>query len=333
MRSTGFVHDIRPAILAILFTTAAGAAQAQTARAADGNAFVDLTDGRTQPAAAAVLPQDGFVDLTGGKPLVGTTENQASDRMTIGNLTIVGTYDSTLPLHVDLTTTPDDHIIIEAPKPKPAILGPVPDPDDPFEQTNRRAFQSHVALQRNVIVPVEEAYTDTIPEPVRTSLHHFFVNLEFPAIFINDTFQLHPGRAGTTFARFLINSTVGIGGLLDPATSFGLPFRDNDFGATLANYGVGDYPYLMVPVIGPTNARDLSGKVVDIFLNPIHYVAVPGGILTDAAENGVRELDRRSENYNDLDRIENTERDPYTAVRRISRDRRNAEIGVKPNTE
>lgn len=327
------MHGIRPTYLALLFVTVAGAAQAQDARAADGPGFVDLTGGRAQPAAAAPAAQDGFVDLTGGKPIPGS-ENQAPDRMTLGNLTIVGSYDPTLPLHVDLTTTPGDHIVIEAPKPKPPELAPVgPDPNDPFEQTNRSAFESHVALQRNVIVPVEDAYTDTVPDVVRASLHHFLLNLEFPAIFINDSLQLRAERAGTTVARFIINTTVGIGGLMDPASSFGLPFRDNDFGATLANYGVGDYPYLMVPVIGPTNPRDLTGKVVDIFLNPVHYVAIPGGILTDVGENGARELDRRADNYEELGRIESTDKDPYVTVRRLSRERRNAEIDTGQDSE
>lgn len=328
------MSGIRPAILALLLTTAAGAAQAQDVRSADGLGFVDLTNGRAEPRAPAPAAKDGVVDLTGGKPLPGAEENPAPDRMTIGNLTIVGSYDPTLPLHVDLTATPDEHIVIEAPKPKPPTLAPVgPDPNDPFEQTNRSAFESHVALQRNVIVPVEAAYTDTVPDAVRAGLHNFLLNLEFPAIFINDSLQLSPGRAVTTMARFVINSTVGIGGVLDPARSFGLPFRDNDFGATLANYGVGDYPYLVVPVVGPTNPRDLTGKVVDIFLNPVHYIAVPGGILTDAAENGARELDRRADNYGELGRIENTDKDPYVTVRKLSRERRNAEIGTGQNTK
>jgi len=327
------VRGIRPAILALLFTGAASGAQAQDARGPAGSGFVDLSGGRTQPANAAPAMQDGFVDLTGGKPLPGA-ENQEPDRMTIGNLTIVGSYDPTLPLNVDLTAMPDDHIVIEAPKPKPPVLAPIgPDPNDPFEQTNRSTFAGHVALQRNVIVPVEDVYTDTVPEGVRAGLHNFLLNLEFPAIFINDALQLSPGRAVTTMARFVINSTVGIGGVLDPARTFGLPFRDNDFGATLANYGVGDYPYLMVPVIGPTNPRDLTGKVVDIFLNPVHYIAVPGGILTDVGENGAKELDSRSENYEELSRIEKTDADPYATVRRLSRERRNAEIGAGQNTE
>lgn len=327
------MRGIAPAIVALLLAGTAGVAQAQDARATDGAGFVDLTGGRADPAPAAPVAHDGAVDLTDGKPLPGA-ENQAPDRMTIGNLTVVGAYDPTLPLQVDLTATADDHIVIEAPKPKQAVIATVgPDPDDPLEQTNRGAFQSHMALQRNVIVPVEDVYADVVPDVLRASLHHFLINLEFPAIFINDSLQLNPERAGTTIARFVINSTVGIGGLLDPATSFGLTFHDNDFGATLANYGVGEYPYLMVPVIGPTNPRDLTGKVVDIFLNPVHYVAVPGGILTDAAENGVRELDRRAENYEELQLIETTDKDPYVTVRRLSRERRNAEIGLGQDTK
>ena len=184
-----------------------------------------------------------------------------------------------------------------------------------------------MALQRNVIKPVEDVYIETVPDPVRSSLHNFLVNLEFPAIFINDMLQIDPLRAGATFARFVVNSTAGVGGIFDVANLIGIRFRDNDFGATLANYGVGDYPYLMVPVIGPTNPRDLSGKVVDVFLNPLHFVALPGGILTDVGESGLKELDSRSENVDELDSIAKTAPDPYVTVRTMARQRRNAEIG------
>lgn len=288
--------------------------------------FVDLSAGRpAQPPGAAAKLSDGFIDLGGrAQPQPPKIPGQ----VTIGNLTIVGDYDANMPVNIDLTTNPGDRITIEAPRQKlSASSVPQVDPGDPFEQTNRSVFKSHMALHRNVVVPVERVYTDTVPEPVRFSLHNFLLNLEFPAIFVNDSLQLSPGRAGTTLVRFVVNSTVGIGGLLDPASHFGLPFHDNDFGATLANYGVGDYPYLMVPVIGPTNPRDMTGKVVDIFLNPLHYVAVPGGILTDIGENGARELDKRAQNYEELEQISDTDPDPYATVRRMSRDHRNAEAG------
>jgi phospholipid-binding lipoprotein MlaA len=274
-----------------------------------------------------------FVDLTtADKPTqTGTAPSGASeaDHVTvIGNLRIIGDFDSTKPIFVDLTKTPETVIIVHAPPPvESGPAAPIPDPNDPYEETNRRAFQSHLALQRNVIKPVEDVYIDTVPDPVRSSLHNFLVNLEFPVIFINDLLQIDPKRAGATFTRFVVNSTAGIGGIFDIAHLLGVRFRDNDFGATLANYGVGEYPYLLVPIIGPTNPRDLSGKVVDVFLNPLHFVALPGGILTDVGQSGLKELDARSENLDELDTITKTAPDSYAAVRTLARQRRNAEIG------
>jgi phospholipid-binding lipoprotein MlaA len=274
-----------------------------------------------------------FVDLTTtDKPAeTGTAPSAVSttDHVTVfGNLRIIGDLDSTKPIFVDLTKTTETVIVVHAP---PAVESgpatPISDPNDPYEETNRSAFQSHLALQRNVVKPVEDVYIDTVPDPVRSSLHNFLVNLEFPVIFINDLLQIDPKRAGATFTRFVVNSTAGVGGIFDIANLIGVRFRDNDFGATLANYGVGDYPYLIVPVIGPTNPRDLSGKVVDVFLNPLHFVALPGGVLTDVGQSGLKELDKRSENLDELDKISKTAADSYAAVRTLARQRRKAEIG------
>jgi phospholipid-binding lipoprotein MlaA len=274
-----------------------------------------------------------FVDLTASdKPAeTGSAPSAVSgtDHVTvIGNLRIIGDLDSNKPIFVDLTKTTETVIIVHAPPPvERGPATPMADPNDPYEETNRSAFQSHLALQRNVVKPVEDVYIDTVPDPVRSSLHNFLVNLEFPVIFINDLLQIDPKRAGATFTRFVVNSTAGVGGIFDIANLIGVRFRDNDFGATLANYGVGDYPYLIVPVIGPTNPRDLSGKVVDVFLNPLHFVALPGGVLTDIGQSGLKELDKRSENLDELDTISKTAPDSYAAVRTLARQRRNAEIG------
>jgi phospholipid-binding lipoprotein MlaA len=268
-----------------------------------------------------------FVDLTAANGTIPADSGETSHVTVIGNLTIIGDFDPEKTLFVDLTTMPGTEVVVHAPPLQSAPAGPLIDANDPYEATNRRFFRSHLALQRNVITPVEQVYIDTVPEPVRGSLHNFLVNLEFPPIFINDLLQFDPGRAGATFARFVVNSTAGVGGLLDVAGMLGVPFRDNDFGATLSNYGVGDYPYLMIPVIGPTNPRDLSGKAVDVLLNPLHFVTLPGGILTEVGQSGLHELDTRSENLNELDGIAKTSPDAYVSVRSLARQRRNAEIG------
>ena len=198
--------------------------------------------------------------------------------------------------------------------------------NDPYEESNRGRFKTHVALHRNIIDPVENVYIRIVPQPVRMGVHNFVVNLESPTIFANDVLQGEAGLASGTVTRFLVNSTIGVAGILDVATWIGVPYHDDDFGHTLAVYGVGDYPYLFVPVIGPTNPRDLTGKVVDIVLNPLHYVTLPGGVFTSIGDAGVHELDKRSEDAGRLDALSRTAPDPYATERAMSRERRNAEV-------
>jgi phospholipid-binding lipoprotein MlaA len=198
--------------------------------------------------------------------------------------------------------------------------------NDPYEESNRGRFKTHVALHRNLIDPVETVYMETVPDPVRAGVHNFLTNIESPTIFINNVLQGEVARAGGTVTRFVVNSTIGIAGIFDIAGWMGIPYRDDDFGQTLAVYGVGDYPYLLVPIIGATNPRDLTGKVVDLFLNPLHYVTLPGGFVTSLGHAGLHELDKRSEDAGQLDELSRTAPDPYATERKMARERRNAEI-------
>ncbi len=202
---------------------------------------------------------------------------------------------------------------------------------DPYEEDNRDRFQSHVWLHHNFFDPIETLYIEIIPPIVRRSVHNFVLNIEGPKIFANDVLQVDPGRAGGTLGRFVINSTAGIGGLFDVATWAGIPYRDNDFGMTLANYGVGDGPYLLIPLVGPSNPRDLTGKVVDIFINPLHFVTMPGGIFTSLGEESLKQGDTRSYEVGHLDALVETEADPYAAERHEERVKRQAEIDEANN--
>ena len=216
-----------------------------------------------------------------------------------------------------------------APDSEAAFDGPVvvtADPGDPYEESNRGRFESHVWLHRTIITPVEQTYTDVVPDPVRGGVHNVLSNLESPKIFTNDVLQFRLPRATGTAARFVVNSTLGIAGIFDVAAWFGIPYHDDDFGQTLATYGVDDSPYLLVPLIGPSNPRDLGGKVVDFVLNPLHYIPVPGGLFTSAGRMGLNELDSRSEHVGELEDIADTAPDPYAAERNLARDRRNIEI-------
>ena len=202
--------------------------------------------------------------------------------------------------------------------------------NDPYEETNRGRFRTHVALHHYVIDPVERAYIYVVPEPARAGVHNFLTNLETPSVLANDVFQGKVDRAGNTLSRFVVNSTLGIFGIFDVAGRAGIPYRDDDFGATLATYGVGDYPYLLVPVIGPSNPRDLSGKVVDIFLNPLHFFTLPGGIFTSIGQTGLHEVDKRTGEVGELDELARSAPDPYAAERSMALERRRAEIDDTP---
>ncbi|MGH6951613.1 MAG: MlaA family lipoprotein [Vitreimonas sp.] len=152
-------------------------------------------------------------------------------------------------------------------------------PGDPWEGFNRSMFATHEAVDGAVIEPVARGYRAVTPGPVREGVLNFLRNLRGPVIFANDVLQGEFGRAGTTAGRFAINSTVGIVGVLDPATSMGLERHDEDFGQTLAVWGVPEGPYVFVPLFGPTNVRDGAGRIVDVVFDPLSWV---GGDDIDA---------------------------------------------------
>ena len=306
---------------------AAPASESATAGAVQTN-FVDLTkDGGAPPAAAMLPAQAGNIDATSGVAFVDLTQDGSA----------MGTPQHQLPRSrtprtklVDLTTgaeVPD----LSQPDDEPEV---VPDTvvitadrlNDPYEDSNRGRFKSHVWLHRNVIDPVERGYIAVVPTPARDGLHNFLFNLETPSVLANDLFQGDFSRAGDTVARFLVNTTLGLGGLIDVAGKTGMHYRDNDFGATLATYGVGDGPYLLVPVIGPSNPRDLGGKVVDFAIDPLHFVTLPGGIITSIGHAGARELDKRSTDVGELDMLAKTVPDPYAEERATARKHRADEI-------
>jgi len=164
-------------------------------------------------------------------------------------------------------------------------------------------------------------------QPVRDGVHNFLQNLRAPIIFANDVLQGSPGRAGTTLARAIINSTLGVLGFGDPAAALGFEQHDEDFGQTLAVWGVGEGPYVMLPLFGPSNPRDVVGKVVDFFLDPINWWAsnteqdwIP---ITRAVVTGI---DARDQLWDVLDDLERTSIDFYAAIRSLYRQRRGDEI-------
>jgi phospholipid-binding lipoprotein MlaA len=147
-----------------------------------------------------------------------------------------------------------------------------PDARDPWERFNRTTFKVNDALDRAILRPTARAYAKVTPRVVRTGISNFFANLETTTTLVNDALQGKMRAAGHDTARLLLNTTLGLGGLFDPATAAGLDKNDEDFGQTLGKWGMSSGPYLMMPLFGPTTVRDFAGRGVDTFTDPSHYL-------------------------------------------------------------
>ncbi|HEX4969945.1 MAG TPA: VacJ family lipoprotein [Steroidobacteraceae bacterium] len=148
-------------------------------------------------------------------------------------------------------------------------------PDDRWEGFNRGVYKFNDAVDRAALKPVAKGYRKITPHWMRVGIGNFLANLEYPATVVNQFLQGKFKLGLRDTGRFLINTTVGIGGLLDPATSAGLEANDEDLGQTLAVWGVGSGPYLNLPLFGPSTLRDAPTRMVDFFFDPITYIEVP----------------------------------------------------------
>jgi len=176
----------------------------------------------------------------------------------------------------DASDKPKSEASISAPTDVASLPGDEAEVSDPFEKMNRSTFERNMRFNHSVIYPAAKAYHNVVPEPVRNSIDNFVSNLDEPFVFANDLLQLRLEAATTTVGRFAINSTVGVGGLFDVATKQKLPQQSGDFGQTLYVWGMRNSPYLVLPVIGPTNVRDLLGTTVELAAAiPAFATAIP----------------------------------------------------------
>ncbi len=145
-----------------------------------------------------------------------------------------------------------------------------PRTDDPWESFNRKAYAFNHKVDEIAIRPVAVTYRKVTTPGIRRHVNNFFSNIQLPVTVANDLLQARPGRALQTGGRFLVNLTIGFLGFFDPASLLGFPEDDNDFGVTLARWGVPDGPYLVLPFVGPTTTRDFWRLPVDsYFFNPL----------------------------------------------------------------
>ena len=142
---------------------------------------------------------------------------------------------------------------------------------DPYEKINRKIYAFNDVLDRNILEPIARSYRNNVPELARDGVHNFINNLSLPISALNSLAQGKVDNALATFSNFLINSTIGVVGFIDLAGEKGIFYKSEDFGQTLGHYGSGAGAYLMIPFLGPSSTRDLSGFIVDRSVSPIGF--------------------------------------------------------------
>jgi phospholipid-binding lipoprotein MlaA len=203
--------------------------------------------------------------------------------------------------------------------------------NDPWEATNRDTFAFDVWVEHNIAQPVVEVYRDVLPQPARDGVHNVVTNLRAPVVLVNDVLQAKPKKAVQTLARVVLNTTIGLGGLIDIASKVGIPYHDNDFGITLGVAGAQEGSYLVLPLLGPKPPRDLLGSVVDGAFDPLTYARFPGRHELLTARSGAGILDAADRNLDQFNAIERSSIDFYASTRSLYRQSRKAQIeGADP---
>lgn len=198
---------------------------------------------------------------------------------------------------------------------------------DPMEGLNRGTFAVNEAIDKAVLEPVARGYRYVTPKPVRTGLRNFLRNLKQPIVMGNELLQGDLEGFANASGRLFINTLLGVGGIIDVADMGGIPYEPEDFGQTLAVWGVGNGPYVVLPIFGPSTARDATGMLVDSFADPVriylfshdlewlHYTRVAVGAI-----------DQREELLDIIDDLRANSFDYYAAIRSAYYQRRNALI-------
>jgi phospholipid-binding lipoprotein MlaA len=186
------------------------------------------------------------------------------------------------------------------------------DPRDPLEPLNRGVYTFNDGVDSLVIRPFASFYSQIMPEWIRIGVSNFFSNINDVIVALNNLLQGKMSNAGSDVARFAINTTVGVVGLFDFATGWGFEKHEEDFGQTLGYWGVGDWPYIVLPILGPSNLRDTVGWVGDYYAWPITYIDDDG---TRQILVGVRIISGRAELLATSSILETAALDPYAFVR------------------
>lgn len=182
---------------------------------------------------------------------------------------------------------------------------------DPLRPLNRAIYHFNYGVDTVILRPVTVGYRFVMPDKGEEMVSNALRNLYMPVSFGNSILQADPYNSFATFWTFALNSTFGLLGVFDVASEAGLSYRATDFGQTLAIYGAGTGPYIVLPIIGPSNARDAVGRLADAFMSPVNYIDQGASYVVW----GVTAVDKRSQNMQLIDDIYATSLDPYSTFK------------------
>jgi phospholipid-binding lipoprotein MlaA len=199
--------------------------------------------------------------------------------------------------------------------------------NDPLEPLNRQTLDFNLFLDRILLKPATKVYIAIVPEDGRDALRRALDNMKEPVVIINNVLQGELERAGITVERFVVNSTVGLAGLVNVAKNWGLEQQTGDFGQTLFVWGLPDGPYLMLPILGPSSPRDAVGMGIDAYIDPFSYLASKKGLDEIQISRFVLGgIDERARVMDLLDDLEKNSLDFYAQLRSLAQQKRAAEL-------
>lgn len=209
----------------------------------------------------------------------------------------------------------------------PEALAAYQQNDDPLEPMNRKLYAFNNALDTYGLKPIAQGYAYVVPRTVRNHIGDVLSNMHTPVVFINDILEAKSRRAGDSLVRFVVNSTIGLGGIFDVASGWGYQPHEADFGITLALWGVGSGPFLYLPVLGPSDPRDAAGFGVGIVSDPFFWVG-QGAVVTalNYSKTAIGIVNLRAELLKPIDEVKRMALDPYATFRSLYRQHREAAI-------
>jgi phospholipid-binding lipoprotein MlaA len=208
----------------------------------------------------------------------------------------------------------------------PAAMPPGDSIVDADEAQNRAVHDFNVSVDRALFGPASREFGSAVPEPLREGFDNFASNLSQPSYVLNNILQLRLGQASQNTLRFMVNTTIGLGGIFDPATALGLVEQETDFGETLYIYGLPEGDFVMLPFLGPSTTRDTLGLVLDIATDPLRYVLPTTESRYVFVVEAADELSDRAAFADTIDSVLYESADSYTQVRSIYLQNRRFEL-------